>query len=143
MLKVVLDTNQFVSGIISKDGPSAKTLEEWKHHAYILIISKEIIAEINRTLSYPYIAQKYHITNEDIKSLITLLEHESVIISKTPKINVVKNDPDDNKIIACAICAEANYIVSGDKHLLTLQRYKNIAIVTAPDFLKILKANSN
>lgn len=142
MLKVVLDTNQFVSSIISKKGPSAQLFQAWREHAYILIISLEIIKEIEQALRYPHITKKYHLREEDIESFIHLIEHEAVVLPGSLRVDVIKEDPEDNKILACALEARAQYIVSGDKHLLSLRQYKDIAIVTAREFLKTIDSKT-
>ena len=139
MLKVVLDTNQFISGAISKEGPPARLLKAWREHAYIIITSREILKEIERVLRYPRIKKKYRLKDEEIKSILALIEHEAVVLPEIPQIDVIKEDPDDNKILACALEVKANYIVSGDRHLLNLGRYKKTIILTARDFLKVIK----
>jgi len=138
VLKVVLDTNQFVSGLISKEGAPAKILNAWRRHAFILICSYEILEEIKQTLQYPHITKKYNLSQENIISLTSLIEREAVMIPEVTKMNIIKDDPDDDKIIACAISAKADYIISGDKHLLSLHKYKNIPIIPAAEFLKII-----
>lgn len=138
MLKVVLDTNQFVSSLITPKGPSAKLLQAWRESAYILITSREIIKETERALRYPHISQKYRLREEDIGSFLHLIEHEAVVLSDSFRVDVIKEDLDDNKILACALEAKAQYIVSGDGHLLALRQFKEIAIVSVREFLKIL-----
>jgi len=138
VLKVVVDTNQFVSSLITRKGPPAGLLQAWREHTYILITSTEILEEVARVLRYPRIARKYSLREEDIKSFLNLIEHEAVILPETIKINVIKDDPDDNKVLACALEAQAQYIVSGDNHLLNLRQYKDIAIVTVREFLKTI-----
>ncbi|MDO9513566.1 MAG: putative toxin-antitoxin system toxin component, PIN family [Elusimicrobiota bacterium] len=143
MLKVVLDTNQFVSAVISLKGASAQILKAWKNCLYTLITSKGIIKEIKRVLEYPHITKKYHLEKEDIESLINLIGQEAVVLSDSIQLDVIKDDPSDNKFLACAVEAQANYIVSGDKHLLSLRHYKNISIVTVQEFLEIIKQQSS
>ena len=138
MLKAVIDTNQFVSSLINKKGPPAQLIEAWRNHYYVLITAKDILAEIRRVLSYPHISQKYCISQDDIESLMSLIEHEGIVLSETIKLDVVKEDPEDNKILACAIGAKADYIVSGDKHLRDLRQYQGIPIITVVEFLKLL-----
>ena len=138
MHKAVLDTNLFVSSVITQAGPASQLLHAWRDHKYILITSWEIIQEMVRVLRYPHIKNKYRLKEEDTESLIHLIEHEAVVCPGTFKVNIVKEDPEDNKILACALEADADYIVSGDHHLLNLRRYRNIAIVTAREFLKII-----
>jgi putative PIN family toxin of toxin-antitoxin system len=135
MLKAVVDTNQFVSALISRQGPSAQLLDRWRQQKFILVTSSEIIVEIARVLEYPHIAKKYKLSQADIQSLLTLIEHEAVVIPRPPIVHIIKDDPDDDKFLACAIAAKAEYIVSGDEHLLSLSSYKSISIVTVKDFL--------
>ncbi|MGA1840194.1 MAG: putative toxin-antitoxin system toxin component, PIN family [bacterium] len=139
MFKVVIDTNQFVSSIITKKGPSAQLLQAWRNHYFILILSKNIIGEIKRVLYYPHIQKKYNLQEQDIESLINLIEREAIILSDSIKIKVINDDPDDNKFLACALEAEADYIISGDKHLLNLHYYKDIPIITVREFLGIIE----
>jgi len=137
MLKAVIDTNQFVSSLISKQGPSAQLIDRWREQRFILVTSPEIIAEIQRVLEYPHISKKYKLSKSDAQSLLTLIEHEAVVIPKLPAVHVIKDDPDDDKFLACALAARAEYIVSGDQHLLSLGSYKSISIVTVKEFLLI------
>ena len=137
MLKAVIDTNQFVSSLISKQGPSAQLIDRWREQRFILVTSPEIIAEIQRVLEYPHISKKYKLSKSDVQSLLTLIEHEAVVIPKLPAVHVIKDDPDDDKFLACALAARAEYIVSGDQHLLSLGSYKSISIVTVKEFLLI------
>ena len=139
MFKVVIDTNQFVSSIITKKGPSAKLLQAWRNHYFILILSKKILEEIKRILHYPHIIKKYNLQEQDIESLINLIEHEAIILSDSIEINIINDDPEDNKFLACGLEAEADYIISGDKHLLNLRYYEKIQIVTVREFLKIIE----
>ena len=136
MLKVVVDTNQFVSALISKKGPSARLLDLWRQQHFILVTSPEIILEIKKVLEYPHISQKYKLAKAEIHSLLLLIEHEAVVLSSLPAVHIIKEDPDDNKFLACALAAKAEYIVSGDRHLLSLGSYQSIAIVTVKDFLR-------
>ena len=138
MLKLVLDTNQFVSSLIVKKGVPAQLLQAWYDHLFIMITSREILKEIERVLHYPRIFQKYHLTEENVKALVAIIEHEAIVLSDTPTINIIKEDPTDNKVLSCALEARANYIISGDRHLLGLRQYQDISIVTPREFLDII-----
>ena len=139
MFKVVIDTNQFVCSIITKKGPSAQLLQAWQKNYFILILSKSIIEEIKRVLHYPHIKKKYNLKEQDIESLINLIEREAVILSDSIKIKVINDDPDDNKFLACALEAEEDYIILGDKHLLNLHQHKDTQIITVRKFLRIIE----
>lgn len=140
MLKAVLDTNQIVSSVIVKHGPPAKLFEAWRRRQYLLITSRDIIQETKKVFYYPRIIGKYHLAQKDIDSVLDLLEREAVIACVFSQVNIIEEDPDDNKILACAAASEADYIVSGDQHLLSLKKYQNISIVKAKEFLEILDA---
>jgi putative PIN family toxin of toxin-antitoxin system len=139
MLRVVLDTNLFVSSLLVKSGLPAKAIDAWRERKYLLITSPVLIAEIVNTLSYERIRRKYLITDEDVRQLISLLEEDTLIVPGQIEISeVIPNDPDDEQVLICAIEGRADLIVSGDHHLLELEEYKGISIVTARQFLEKL-----
>jgi hypothetical protein len=137
MLKVVLDTNIFVSSLLVKVGLPAQILGALRKRQFILVTSPSIIAEIRATLSYPYIRRKYEIFEEERDELITLLEQDSLLVPGNTKIiNAIAKDPADEKVLACATEAKVDFIVSGDRHLLDLGIYQGIPILTARQFIE-------
>lgn len=135
MLRVVLDTNVFVSGLLSKTGLPAKILDAWRAGQYLLIASPPIVAEIKRVLQAPRIREKYFITDGDIEQLIILLEKEALIVpGYTDVKDAIPDDPSDEMFLACAVDAAADFIVSGDRHLLEISEYKGISIITVNEF---------
>ena len=135
MLKVVLDTNQFVSALISKQGPPAQLVQAWRERVYLLAMSKPLQKELERVLGYERLRRAYDIPHAEIHALFALIEHEAIMVPDPPSLTVIVEDPDDNHVLACAVAVEADYIVSGDQHLLGLRRYEGIEIVTARHFL--------
>jgi putative PIN family toxin of toxin-antitoxin system len=124
-----------VSGLLSKTGLPAKILNAWRAGHYLLIASPPIVAEIKRVLQAPRIKEKYFITDGDIEQLITLLEKEALIVpGHTDVKNAIPDDPSDEIFLACAVAAAADFIVSGDRHLLGLSGYKDISIITVHEF---------
>ena len=135
MLRVVLDTNIFVSGLLSKTGLPAKILDAWRAGQYLLITSPPIVAEIRRVLETPRMRKKYFITSGDIEQLIILLEKDALIVpGRTDVKNAIPDDPSDEMFLACAMDAAADYIVSGDRHLLDISEYKGIPIIPVNEF---------
>lgn len=63
----------------------------------------------------------------------------AIVIQSDMKLFVVKKDPDGNKILECAVSSNSDYIVTGDKHLLDIKEYKGIKIVTAKQFLELVR----
>jgi putative PIN family toxin of toxin-antitoxin system len=135
VLKVVIDINLFVSGLISKKGNPAKLLQLWHDHAFLLVISEQMVKEIERVLQYPRIRNKYNLKDEEIEQAVGTIKKFAVVLPDAIELGVVKDDPDDNKVLACALAAQADYIVSGDGHLLKLGVFENTPIVTTKDFL--------
>lgn len=139
MLRVVLDTNLFVSSALVGEGLPAQAVDAWRAHRFLLIISPAIMAEIATTLRYDRIRRKYNITEDDITELLALLSSEAVVVpGQTVVAGSVPDDPDDEAILACAIDGQADVIASGDRHLLALGSFRGIPILTARQFLERL-----
>jgi putative PIN family toxin of toxin-antitoxin system len=140
MLRVVLDTNQFVSSVLVRQGLPAQVLDAWRRREFLLITSPPIIAEIRSTLSYPRIRRKYPLTDDDVKRLATLLEQDALVVpGMIDATGAVPADPTDDMVLTCAVEGQADLIVSGDRHLLDLGEYQDIPIVTARQFLERLQ----
>ena len=129
MIRVVLDTNVFISSLFWKGAPYqifGKILEG----AILNFVSPQILKELKERLLY-----KFKLPPEKVKEYLETIVFNSKITYPKKKLNVVKKDPSDNKIIECALEAKASFIISGDKHLLEIKRYKGIKIVTPGEFL--------
>jgi len=140
MLRVVIDTNVIVSGILSRKGAPAELLMAWRERRFLLLSSPEIVTEVRTVVKYPHIRDKYHLSDDEIDQTITLLEHDALLVGGD--INVagsVLNDLKDEMFLACALDGQADLIVSGDHHLLDLGSYRDIPIMTARQFLDQLK----
>lgn len=140
MLKAVLDTNVFVSSLLVKAGLPAQVLDAWRERRYLLVTSPAIIAEIRATLNYPRIRRKYAITDEDVEQLVVLLEQDALVVPGDADVaGSIPQDPADEMVLACAVEAQASAIVSGDRHLLDLNVYQDIPILTVRQFLERLE----
>lgn len=135
MLKAVIDVNLFVSAVISKKGNPAKLLQLWRDRAFLTVISEQMIEEFERVLRYPRVRNKYNLKDEDIGLAVGAIRKFAIVLPDLIKLDVIKEDPDDNKVLACALAAQADYIVSGDSHLLDLGVFENIPIVTVKYFI--------
>lgn len=143
MRKVVLDTNVFVSSLLTRSGPPAQVLNSWRERRYLLVTCPAIIAEIRAVLSELRIRRKYLITDEDVEGLVALLEREALVVPGEMAVgSIIPEDPADERVLACAVEAEADVIVSGDRHLLSLRVYRGIPIRTVREFLEELEQAS-
>ena len=130
MIKVVVDTNVFVSSFFGSN--PRKIVDLWKSGQLTLCLSKPIIDE------YVEVLQRIGLKNErELRELLSLFAHgfHSIFSAKTPKLHLVEKDPDDDKFIECAVSLNADFIVSGDKALIAIQDYMGIRIVTPKEFL--------
>ena len=133
-MKVVVDTNIFVSSFFG--GNPRKIIDLWKRDEISLCLSKDILDE------YVDVLQRIGLGDErEIEELLSFFAKGMNIIftTKTPKIKAVKDDPDDDKFIECAIALEAEVIITGDKALKKIGKYMGIRILTPQEFLKAYK----
>ncbi|MBI2840542.1 MAG: putative toxin-antitoxin system toxin component, PIN family [Acidobacteria bacterium] len=138
MIRAVLDTNVLVSAMLSHLGPPARIYHAWRDGERELVSSYSLIEELDVVLRRPTMRENHGMTNAQIADLITLITENATMTPGTIEVEVVKEDPDDNKFLACAAEADAEYIVSGDKHLLTLGHYGDVAIVRPRVFADLL-----
>lgn len=143
LLRVVLDTNVYVSGTILARGTPFQVLEAWRQQVYILATSEAILAEIERVLRYPRIRDRYAITEADITRLLASLRTDALLVPGELDIPPVCSDPDDDKFLACALEAGADCLVTGDPDLLTLEQYAGAAILTPHDFMARLAGEND
>ena len=135
VVKTVLDTNVFISAILFKSEAN-KLVALWQCNKIIFLISKEVLEEYIKVLSYP----KFRLTNEEVKYIIEeeLLPFVKPIKTKS-KFNIIVNDPSDNKFISLAVDGNAAYIISGDNHLREIKEFQKIKIITIKKFLSIIQ----
>ena len=143
MIKVVLDTNIFVSSLLSGTGRPSTVIDAWRVGQYLLVTSPPIISEIERVLKAPSISKKYGLTLDRIERLILLIEKDAIHVpGLSDAAGVIPEDPTDEMFLSAALDAKADCIVSGDRHLLDLGEYRGIPILTAHQFLQRLETES-
>lgn len=129
-MRIVLDTNVFVSGIFFS-GPPSQILKAWKDQKIQIVLSKEILSEYQRVGEE--LSNKY--PSVDIEPIIELLTIYGEVID-TEGISVsICEDSDDNMFLECAIASNSKVIVSGDKHLLKISGYQNIDVIKPRNFV--------
>ena len=134
-MRVVLDANIYISALISNKGAPAKVMRLWQQGVFDVVISAEILAEIGRVLTYPKLQQKYKQVAQVADRFVQLLAIQAIIVKPKTKLNIVRDDETDNRYLECAVSGKATYIITGDKHLLDLRKYKTIAILPPAQFV--------
>ena len=138
MYRAVVDTNLIISGTASASSVPYHLLEAWRRNEYILVTSVPILAEVKEVFEREDIQAHFHITSDQAKNVIETFTKQAFVTPGELEVNVVKDDPDDNKFIAAAIEGSASYIISGDRHLLDIKEYEGIKIMKARNFLEDL-----
>jgi len=136
-LKIVVDANLFASGLIKPNSNPGKILDLIKQNQVELILSPAIIREKKRILLYPKLRKYHRKTAQEIDAYFEDILKFAWIVEGEGIVDIIKDDPSDNKYLACAYEGDADYIVSGDRHLLDLKVYQGIHIINASAFLKI------
>jgi uncharacterized protein len=130
-VRVVLDTNTLVSAIRSPLGPPRRLLDDARAQAFELCSSPVLIAELLDVVSREKFTKRLVAAGLTALAIVGEIRRLAVMAVPAHVPRVVPNDADDDHVLACAIAAQADLIVSGDKHLLSLgSHYQGIAIVT-------------
>ncbi|OHD67835.1 MAG: putative toxin-antitoxin system toxin component, PIN family [Spirochaetes bacterium RBG_16_49_21] len=133
MLKVVLDSNIFISGIIF-GGKPRKIINLIIEGKIRLYISSDILLEIKEVLE----RDKFGFSQTITQQIIFEIESLSYLVTPKNKHSIVSRDGDDNIIIDCAVEAKADYIITGDNDLLSLKEYKSTKIINASELISLI-----
>ena len=132
MIGVAADTNIYISALIFAGLPSQFLLaaEDARIH---LFISEPIRLELRRILQ-----TKFSWSNDRVNEAMLQLESCRELVRPIEMLDVIKEDPDDNRVLECAVAAGARFIISGDNDLLRLGQFRNIRILKVADFMKLI-----
>lgn len=137
-MKCVTDTNVVVSGLLWLGTPG-RVLEAAAQGHLTLYTSPVLVAELRATLSYDRLAQRVERSGLTLDELLTRYLNVAIVLEPVPLPQIVR-DPDDDHVLACALAARADLIITGDSDLLTLLNYQNIPILTPAEALRRLAA---
>src|SRR5947207_11482811 len=129
-MKVVIDTNVVVSRFLSVGGTPARILRFWEQGVFQIIVSEAMLAEYKKALGYEEVRRRHGFTSDQTNTWVDNLTIYGELVATDEVIRFITDDLDDNKVLECAVAGGADYIVSGDRHLLSLQHYRGIQIVT-------------
>ncbi len=142
-MRIVLDTNLLVSGIISGGGPPRRLIDGAKAGEFELCTSEALLAELLAVLSREKFAARLSAAGLTPEGIVDDLRRLAIIASPQQVQRVVPNDPDDDEVIAAAVTGQADLIASGDKRdLLPMVGFQGIPIVTAREAVERLEARS-
>ncbi len=133
---VVLDTNIYISAIFW-EGPSYHIILKALEKEFLVFISDDIILELRRVL-----ARDFHLQQQEIDDAVEAVVLFTHLVKPKEKVMVVKNDPDDDRILECALACGARTIVTQDNHLLQMKEFQGIQIIHPEKFL-IMETGAN
>jgi putative PIN family toxin of toxin-antitoxin system len=137
MMRVVIDANVYVSALISAKGVPALVVNRWLEGQFDVLVSQPIISEILRVTAYERL-QRYKRLRESRLEFVTLLSEQAIWVEPNETVDVVSEDETDNRYVECAVTGGAEYIVSGDPHLLNVSEYRGVRLVSPNDFIALM-----
>jgi uncharacterized protein len=136
VITAVLDANVLLSGFVHEHGVPGQLLLAWIGRVYRLVISEAILVEVTRGFQKRYFQQR--LTPERISNNLALLRRRALLAPITAQVEGVATHPEDDLVLAAAVSAQADYLVTGDDQLLKLGRYQGVQIVSPRTFLNAL-----
>lgn len=134
MKSAVVDTNVFISAL-SGSKTCKQIIDLFRADAFELVISTDLILEISNVLARP----KFDFDQSNVEKILRFVKHRAIKVFPAEKVSVCC-DPKDNPVLECALAGSVDFIVTGDKDLLTLNSFRKIPIITPRKFLEILTA---
>ncbi len=144
MIDVVLDTNVLASGVAGFPNPDSTTgelLRRWRARAFVLVVSEHILAELDRTFANRYFTSR--LSDEQITAAMETLRSSAVIQTVTVRVAGIATQPKDDLVLATALSAGVDYVITGDKPLQALSRYLSLTILSPRQFLDLLEAQAH
>ncbi len=134
----MLDTNVWISALLWS-GPPNDILRIGESKRVVLVASPSIVEEAREVLARPKFAPRIAALETSVGELVESLLTIAEVIAEPITEPVIAADPDDDRVLACAVAGKARWIVSGDAHLLALKRHKRIAILAPSEALLRLR----
>jgi putative PIN family toxin of toxin-antitoxin system len=128
--------------MISHQGPSAEVLDAWRRGKFRFVTCSAILVEVLEKLGLPRIAQKYRVTQDGVNSLVADLHSAAEWATATASVVPPPPDPDDVMLFATAIESDADYIVTGDKALLSFEWPGRTRVISPRTFVEVLRHES-
>jgi putative PIN family toxin of toxin-antitoxin system len=138
-MRAVLDTNVIVSSFLSPTGIRALVLALWEKGLFELVVSSAILAEYERVLAYQGVQERHGMSQATIATVVADFRSFAIVVEPDEAIDVIADDPSDNRFLEAAVAGNCEYVVSGDPHLLRLGEFRGIQVVPPATFLMVLQ----
>jgi uncharacterized protein len=128
-VRVVFDTNIYISALAIPGGNAEDAYLAAVHGTFQLYASVAILTEMARVLQ-----EKFDWAEDKVREAVKAISQVAIVLRPRPTLHILDDEP-DNRILECAIAAQAEFIVSGDRHLLALKHHADITMISLVDFL--------
>lgn len=139
MYRAVLDTNVFISGGTISVGAPSQIINHWRNQDFVMVASPQLIAEYEEVLQRPTVMKYTGLSLQETSQYIQEVKDRAYMTSGSLSLNVLKSDPDDNMVLACAEEGVATHLVTGNTKHFPFVDYKGIKVVTPREFLSFLE----
>ncbi|RLC72289.1 MAG: putative toxin-antitoxin system toxin component, PIN family [Chloroflexi bacterium] len=133
-MRVVLDTNTIISGLLWFGKPR-KLIDLAEAGSITVCTSPDLLRELREVLIRPKLSGRLAAVGSSAEEVVEQFAALAQVVEVSVSVTVITADPDDNNVLSCALAAQADYIVSGDRHLLDLASYEGVEILDAAQFL--------
>lgn len=137
---LVLDTNVLAAGAISRSSVPAKLLAAWHEGWFSLAISDHILAELRRTLDGAYFRKR--LPSDSLQPFMDEIQRHATMTAITKPVSGIATHPEDDLVIATALSADADFIITYDRQLLKIGWYEEVGILHPDDALRALESQS-
>lgn len=138
-MRAVLDTNVLVSGLLWH-GTTHALIDHIKRGSLTLVTSSALLAELDRTLAKPHLQSVLLRSQTSASRILADLQQIADLVDPSALPEPISRDPDDDHVLACALAAGADLIITGDQDLVVLHSWRGIAILTPADALRRIAA---
>lgn len=140
MIRVVFDANVFIAGIPSRSGTLAELIDLWHAEAFEVVVSEHIMEKTRSAWTKPYWRRRF--TPEQVDRAMRLIRRKSELTPITTQVEGVATHDEDDVVLATAVSASVDYLVTGDIPFRGVTEYQGIVILTLREFLDLLESES-
>jgi uncharacterized protein len=136
LYRIVPDTNIIMAQLLNRHSGSSRIMHMWREGECELGMSRQLLAEVRCIIGKPYMQRQCNVPAEDIEQLLHQLRYNSVYVDVIPHVDVVKDDPSDNVLLATAAATNSDFVISNDRHLLMVWGYENVEVLRPAEFIR-------
>lgn len=136
-MRVVIDTNVFISSLLSAKGAPAQLMALFEAGAFELVVTRPLLAEYEAALGYEKVRKLHGMTDAAIQQSVADLQAAAILVSPMVAVQVT-SDPDDDMLFAAALAGKAEWIISGDAAVQAVNEYQGIRVLSPALFLRFL-----